>query len=264
MLRGVAEQAELIGAIQARLQRVTARRDTAELFSPAAEEEARRLTALAQDSGTDLAAAHTLGWLHWYRYLAASVSGPSGQDDHEMRAAVELFLPCFLMGSGELPGPALLLVADQAEEPAHAMLRQALGSPDGAFVTGVLELWQRIVAATPPDHPRRASRVSCLGNVFQIRFQRTGQLSDLDEAIRLGRSVLDALPAEHPVRGGLLANLGVALADRFERLGDPADLDEAIRVGREAVTATPPDDPERAARSSNLEDALRLRSERTG
>ena len=135
---------------------------------------------------------------------------------------------------------------------------------DGLLAVADLELWQRIVAATPSDHPGRAGRVNNLGNAFHIRFKRTGELSDLDASIQARQEALDAIPADHPYRGGMLSNLGAALQDRFERTGVMADLDAAIRVAQQAVDSTAEDGPDRGGRLSNLGNALRLRFDRTG
>ena len=84
------------------------------------------------------------------------------------------------------------------------------------------------MAASPTDHPDRADDLSNLGTALQTRFERTGDLADLDEAITSGGQAVAATPADHPDRAGYLSNLGIALRTRFERTGDLADLDEAI------------------------------------
>ena len=45
------------------------------------------------------------------------------------------------------------------------------------------------VAAGPNNHPKRAGWRSNLGNALQIRFERTGTLADLDEAIEYVNSL---------------------------------------------------------------------------
>ena len=120
------------------------------------------------------------------------------------------------------------------------------------------------MAATPADHPARATFLSNLGLALPARFERTGDLADLDAAIDVGRQAVAATPADHPDRARYLSNLGGALRIRFERTGDLADLDAAIDAGRQAVAATPADHPDRATYLSNLGRALRIRFERTG
>ncbi len=87
--------------------------------------------------------------------------------------------------------------------------------------------------------------LSNLGNALQARFERTGQLADLDEAITLFRDAVAATPVGHPERPGRLSNLGAALRTRFGRTGQLADLDQAITARQEAVAAIPADHPDR-------------------
>jgi tetratricopeptide (TPR) repeat protein len=116
------------------------------------------------------------------------------------------------------------------------------------------------VSATPPNHPSRPEYLSNLGIALQVRFEGTGQQTDLDRAIALGRDAMSATP-NHPK---YLSNLGAALQTRFRYTGRSSDLDEAIAVGRKAVSATPPGRPSRSKRLSNLGTALQSLFGRTG
>jgi tetratricopeptide (TPR) repeat protein len=93
------------------------------------------------------------------------------------------------------------------------------------------------------------------------RFERTGNASDLDEAIAVIRQAVELTPPDEPDHPAALSNLGAALLRRGDRTGNASDLDEAIAVIRQAVELTPPDEPRRLAALSNLGDALRLRFE---
>ena len=101
--------------------------------------------------------------------------------------------------------------------------------------------------------------LSNLGTALLARFERTGQLADLDQALTVSREAVDATPAGHPDRPRHLSNLGTALLARFERTGQQADLDQAITRFSEAAGATPADHPDRPAHLSNLGAALRTR-----
>jgi tetratricopeptide (TPR) repeat protein len=116
----------------------------------------------------------------------------------------------------------------------------------------------------PADHPDRPGYLSNLGIALRIRFGRTGQSADLDEAITACRDAVAGTPADHPNRPLYLSNLGIALRARFGRTGQSADLDEAIDVGREAVVTTPADHPDRPGYLSNLGNTLLIRFGRTG
>ncbi|MET8876228.1 tetratricopeptide repeat protein [Nocardia sp. NPDC004604] len=99
---------------------------------------------------------------------------------------------------------------------------------------------------------------------MQNRFERTGSMTDLDEAMESKRAAVAATPADHPDRAGRLNNLGLALQNRFERTGSMTDLDEAVESKRAAVAATPADHPDRAMYLNNLGNVLRIRFERAG
>jgi hypothetical protein len=96
------------------------------------------------------------------------------------------------------------------------------------------------------------------------RFERTGRIVDLDEAVGAGRRAIAAAPVGDPGRAVYLSNLGIALSARFKRIGSGADLDGAVETGQQAVAATPADHPLRAGRLSNLGNALQDRFARTG
>ncbi len=66
------------------------------------------------------------------------------------------------------------------------------------------------------------------------RFERTGDISDLNAAITAARQALAAdLWDSHRV--AILSNLGSYLHGRFERTGDSKDLDDAIDIQRQAL-----------------------------
>ncbi|UXY25984.1 CHAT domain-containing tetratricopeptide repeat protein [Streptomyces sp. HUAS TT20] len=254
------ERARRLAVIQARLHRIVAG-DLSAAVEPKALTEARQLAELLWDNDEDpLEASYSLGWLHWFRYQVL----PEGEDQADLEATVEWLAPCFLAGVDALPEPLLPLFADAIEPVATRLLQQAFISTELTVISAAVELWQRILHATPADHPDRAGYLSNLGAALQVRFGRTGDQADLDEAIRLGREASQATPADHPDRAGYLSNLSLALRERFERTGDQTDLDEAIRLGREATQATPADHPDRAAMLSNLAGALQVRFGRTG
>jgi len=70
------------------------------------------------------------------------------------------------------------------------------------------------------------------------RFERTGEIADLQKGVESIRAALETSSSAYPGRAGFLYELGSALRNRFERLGDPADLDDAIDALRQAVPMT--------------------------
>jgi len=84
------------------------------------------------------------------------------------------------------------------------------------------------------------------------RYERTGKMEDLEEAIQVARQAVDVTPEDHPDLAERLNNLGNRLESRYERTGKVEDLEEAIRVARQAVDVTPKDHPDLAGRLNNL------------
>jgi tetratricopeptide (TPR) repeat protein len=248
-------------AVAAWLARVNEQKDPAIVLDPGAARDARRLTELLGDDHDDLHSRLFLGWLHFYRSQVL----PQDQATAEVDAAVTMLTPCFMsdMELEHLPPPFLPILAEQGA-PTVTLLTLGLSTADLSLVSTLVEMWRRILAATPPDHPARAERLSGLGAALQERFSRTGVRADLDEMISVTREGLAGLPDSDPARSALLSNLNGALQDRFRRAGAPADLDEAIEVGRQTLTSTPDDRLDWGALLSNLGAALRMRFARTG
>jgi tetratricopeptide (TPR) repeat protein len=99
---------------------------------------------------------------------------------------------------------------------------------------------------------------------LQTRFEQTGTLADLNEAVTITEQALSAIPADHPRRSSYLSDLSGVLRTQFEQTGMLADLDRAVQLGHEAVNVTAADYPGRARYASNLGSALHVRYLRTG
>lgn len=126
-----------------------------------------------------------------------------------------------------------------------------------------IRLGEELVARATAG-PNRASLLCNLSCMLGARFEVSGSLQDLEEAIRRAEEGLPQTLPNHPDRARILTNLGSMLEKRGQRLGDPNDLDQAIVRTEEALTATPLDDPDRARTLSNLGLQLRSRYERLG
>jgi tetratricopeptide (TPR) repeat protein len=92
--------------------------------------------------------------------------------------------------------------------------------------------------------------------MLDIRFERTGRMEDLEEAIRKAEQALDAAPKDYLDLEAMQNNLGNKLGFRFERTGRIEDLKEAIRKAKQAVEATPKGHPDLAGRLNNLGNQL--------
>jgi len=72
------------------------------------------------------------------------------------------------------------------------------------------------------------SRLSNLGNGQETRFNRIGELADLENAISNKQQAVELTDDSHPTMPRFLSNLGSCQAARFVRHGELADLDDAI------------------------------------
>ncbi|GKZ32885.1 hypothetical protein AbraIFM66950_002571 [Aspergillus brasiliensis] len=91
------------------------------------------------------------------------------------------------------------------------------------------------VAATPADYPDRALYLNSLSRYLSSRFNRTGNLDDLEAAISHARDAVAATPVNHPNRAGYLSNLSNRLSSRYDRTGNLDGLESAILCARYAV-----------------------------
>ncbi|WP_329110323.1 CHAT domain-containing protein [Micromonospora sp. NBC_01699] len=94
--------------------------------------------------------------------------------------------------------------------------------------------------ASPGDPIESLARSQLCWTLCQ-RHEATGQLADLDEALRQGAAAVAGATASPQDRAGGLRNLGNARRLRYARFGQLADLDEAVRLTRAAVATV--DDP---------------------
>ncbi|KAJ2912256.1 hypothetical protein MD484_g8150, partial [Candolleomyces efflorescens] len=108
-----------------------------------------------------------------------------------------------------------------------------------------------------------SSRLHNLGISLRLRFERHGDLSDIQEAINAQQKVARMTPSDHadyPIR---LTSLGNSFLSRYARTKDRSDLEEAIELQKRAVSVTPIEHPQHPARLMNLSLALRTRAELT-
>ncbi|KAF8555898.1 hypothetical protein OG21DRAFT_784229 [Imleria badia] len=91
------------------------------------------------------------------------------------------------------------------------------------------------------------------------RFERLGELSDLEDAISRHKAAVDFTPESHPYKPTCLNNLGNVFLTRFERLGELNDLEDAISRHRDAVDLAPHSHPREPGHLNNLGSALLVR-----
>lgn len=117
---------------------------------------------------------------------------------------------------------------------------------------------------TSEGHPNQAAQLNNLGLALRRRFDRLGDLGDLDNAISSQQKAVKLTPEGHPSLPPRLDNLGAALRRRFACLGNREDIDNAMSCLQRALDLTPEDDPEYLGQLSNLGIALLNRFERLG
>jgi tetratricopeptide (TPR) repeat protein len=213
----------------------------------------------AKSGEADVEVCHVLGWLYWCRYLAL----PQDLGEEDLTLALTFLDVSFLAGVEGFPETVVPLLADRALSTAFGMSQQARVSPNPEWATLGIQLWRRVLDAIAEDDPDRGVMLSELSATLLVRFERTGVLADLDEAVRIGTLAFDGTAADHPGHALVLCGLGEILLARFNRTGVLADLNEALRVETLALDATDEGHPDRAAVLSALGTALRVRFERT-
>jgi hypothetical protein len=97
----------------------------------------------------------------------------------------------------------------------------------------------------PPGHPNRSSSLNNLANVLSTRYEQSGRMEDLEEAIN--PTAKHSLLSSWPPRSFLFPQQPCnAIHTRYKQLGRMEDLEEAITYHREALTLCPPGHPNRS------------------
>jgi tetratricopeptide (TPR) repeat protein len=113
---------------------------------------------------------------------------------------------------------------------------------------------QKVTSITSASDHRFATHV--LGWVWLTSFEQTGNLSHLDEAMKIARDGMVTHKGTLVNPSTTTRRIQFCLRRRYDRLGIPEDLDECISLGQVALDSTPRGDPERSANlgflSSNL------------
>ncbi len=192
-------------------------------------------------------------------------AGPQEQAADERARAVEMLVPVFTSHASPIPISAELLgmLADRCEDSARSMLERSLVTEDPDLVTATVRLWQRIVDATPADHPGHADRLTNLSCALRTRFSRTRMPVDRDGAVETAQRAVTLSAAADFGFAIRLNNLNIALLSRFGHTGALPDLDGAIEIARQAVAAYS-DDYGLLTGLNNLGIALQTRFGRTG
>jgi hypothetical protein len=109
---------------------------------------------------------------------------------------------------------------------------------------------QKAIQFTEDGHPAKSSRLSNLGTSHLGRFERFGELSDLESAMSHFHDAVQLTDKHHPDQANCLSGLGLAHRLRFKRLGESTDLVASISAFQTAAMSKVayPRDALRAAR----------------
>ncbi|KAF6759101.1 hypothetical protein DFP72DRAFT_148681 [Ephemerocybe angulata] len=114
----------------------------------------------------------------------------------------------------------------------------------------------------PEDHPHLPSLFANLGRSFRRRFEQTGDLLDIDEAISVQRRATRIALEDRGDLRAQLGSLGDTLLQRYEQTRALPDVEEAIETYRKMRQLTPDDQPDLTT-LSNLGLSFVRRFERT-
>ncbi|MEZ0116014.1 tetratricopeptide (TPR) repeat protein [Catenulispora sp. EB89] len=271
---------KFLAALQRRLESYVNYHDASGILADEALEDAVRLLRVAgtpADDGHDLpfsewiTAVNAVAWLYWYRSLELPDEDELRYKDRSL--AVELFsivsavdptlVPDELRGD-DAPATAARDYGPQGwAEQAVTLLTEGRHFDDPSALDLAIRLLRK---AVEPDfgHPDWPLWLSDLCSALRMRFERTGDVADIDAAIVAGRQAVAATVIEHPDRAGLLTDLGRAQLARFDSLNTMSDLDDAVDASLAAAECTPVEDAKRPGRMNSLSVVLQTRFEWTG
>lgn len=137
----------------------------------------------------------------------------------------------------------------------------SLGDP--ADLNEAVECDQKGVHLAANDFDR-AVMLHGLGGDLQARYESTGALEDLENAIPCFEQAISLFPASSPNRVYSLCELASALSLRYDISGNAKDLEESIATGRQALDLLPVALSHKTDILNRLSSTLRDRYLRTG
>jgi tetratricopeptide (TPR) repeat protein len=103
-----------------------------------------------------------------------------------------------------------------------------------------------------------------LGNSLFRRFERLGDLGDINKSVLMFQDAVQLTPDGHPDKPSRLSNLGSLLYHRFGQLGGLSDINKSVLMKEDAVQLTPDGHPYRPSLLNNLGTLLFYRFEQLG
>ncbi|KEP45577.1 putative aromatic di-alanine and TPR containing protein [Rhizoctonia solani 123E] len=106
-------------------------------------------------------------------------------------------------------------------------------------INETIELQSQLVSLMPDHRSEKPSQLNNLAASYQSRFNRFGELTDIEMAINSLNNAISLLPVGHLGIPVCLNNLGSAYRSRYERLGGLEDLQKAAMHQEQAVSLMP-------------------------
>ncbi len=98
-------------------------------------------------------------------------------------------------------------------------------------------------AETLSNSPDFARYLNALGNTYRIRYRRSRQVTDIDQAISVLEQAVQRITPQSPDLPRYLNDLGLAYRDRYRKSRQVTDIDQAISVLEQAVQHITPQSP---------------------
>ncbi|TFK25618.1 hypothetical protein FA15DRAFT_590168 [Coprinopsis marcescibilis] len=133
------------------------------------------------------------------------------------------------------------------------------GKGDSEDLEDCISMLKRSLELRPPTHPIRTTSLGTLASALFLKYEKTGSLPCLDQAISLRREALALRSSPFPATGRSLClhNLAQCLSTSFDARECVADLEEAIQLQKEAVALRPAPNKKRPLALTILAIALR-------
>ncbi|KDQ49312.1 hypothetical protein JAAARDRAFT_200953 [Jaapia argillacea MUCL 33604] len=123
---------------------------------------------------------------------------------------------------------------------------------------------EEAVQLTPDGHPNKPHCLSSLGGSLHRRFECLGNITDINNSIRVGEDAVRLTPDSHPRKPHCLDNLSGSLLLRFQHFGKFTDINNSIRMQEDAVRLIPDGHPDKPDHLDNLGGSLLHRFEWLG
>ncbi|KAJ1307575.1 hypothetical protein OPQ81_001672 [Rhizoctonia solani] len=145
-------------------------------------------------------------------------------------------------GLGCLTMPVSRLGDVHASRNFFSRLVPSLAPPPGAPVA--IKYLSRALDSTPDGHPDLPGRLDGLGVSYHARFQRLGDVHDLEKAIKYKSRALDSTPDGHPDLSRRHFNLAISFLFQYRHTKELSNLDQSLTSFRKAsdLSAGPPRD----------------------